>query len=1474
MFRHAFSEEEGDFGGDGKGESMRNKGLKFITILLLTAILAQSLGNSVFSVSAKEWSDANHLLQDVTGMDESDPSDTAQPEAGEETAESLPREEEETPMADGTEERVETTGEAAEQAAEPTGKLTEEAAEDGFKISETMQAARRKAEEEFATLCREKPVMALVYLTDLCPVYKEADGESKVTAYTPQASTFYLNRVSIGETGVFYYGSLYAADGAVGGYIEETFLAYSDEDWIAWREANAELIAEILPESESAKLNAASYDDVERFPAGYQAGLRALKQKHPNWIFVPMDTGMDFGSAVSAQMGDKSWIWINAENQGKGYVGNATGQGNWAYATKTGVSNFMDPRNFLTEGGIFQFELLTYNTSYHTQAVVANFLSDTFMKGQIPGASQTYASALHQIGRERGISPVHLASRIIQEHGKVGTSPLISGKYSGYEGYYNFFNIGATGKTDAEVIRNGLARAKRESWNTRLKSLTGGAGFIGNGYILKGQDTVYLQKFNVNPNASHAVHTHQYMQNVQAPSTEAASTKKMYADAGSLNSSFVFKIPVYSNLPGMKLNKSSATINVGKTLQLSVSVRGTTVAADRVTWKTSNEAVATVKDGLITAVAPGKAVISATYDGDSAVCNVTVKYPLQSIHFTDENGEALDADTMRRPDTIVADANNAEKETNHDRLQLSVSYFPDNTTDSKAVVYRSDNPKIATVNQNGLIKAVRSGTAKIIATSQANQKIQAVCEVTVIAPITEVALFDPTNVADATELLVGQKRNLSVRYVPADTTDEVKVQWGAQPSDLISIIDGQIKGLAAGSATVTATVTTGFCTFEDHRRVTVKNCTVRFMDAEGGSAIEEKTLGFGDRITAEALLTVTEQLSGQTGAVFVGWYTAPNGAGSRFTEATAINGELLVLYPHYEETGRGFYVEPVGDQVYRGAAIRPILHVYDSVAGEAGRGRVLQAGIDYTVSYANHTGPANENSRKRPTITVKGKGNYTGVQKVYFNILPKDLADSDIVAENVLLPYNGKVRKGKPVVKRDGKVLRAGKDYKLSYPDAEIRCAYLAIGTYPIVITGIGGYTGAVTVYETIRKEVPAKIGIKRIKVTGITNRIYTGNEEDAKQKFGSAAESGGVDVLLGTEELVYSSDGVNGDYTVSYAGIDRAGTATVTITGINAYTGTVKKTYRILPYSLQEDTGARVRICWVDPASGTEKTDLSEICVPYRSKGARPELRIYDTINDTPHLLREGTDYKLKLKYHTQVTKATTAPKKYPLVTITGLQNYQGSLRMNYKVERCDFAEDAIALAVPDVKYRKKANAWKATPTVRDRDGKKLKVGRDYVVTEYVYAEPCEVDLKNGESTTRSAGESVERNDLPRAGCRIRVSVTGRGNYTEDTLSCTYRIARALINSARVKVRSKIYDGGNEVRLTEADLTSVLVGADPLIYGQDYEIDDDSYVNHRNKGRATVVLRACDGGNYGGSLRITYVIAGKTIVWWRNNFP
>ncbi len=489
-----------------------------------------------------------------------------------------------------------------------------------------------EAKNALKSIIENKSILALVYLCDSYEVKSEPSAKADTVHTVVSGQTVQIMDADLDENGSVWYRTLFYQNGQeYTGYIERGYLAASDEDFMQWEESYIALPP--TPMMRKSRRAAVSYPDVDQFPASYQNALYELKNKHPNWVFVKMETGIDWNTAIAKEMGDKSLVPSGSSGSWQNGV---YGQG-WSYASEGILKYYMDPRNFLTDPAVFQFEQLTYNQSYHTAGAVQEIVKSSFMSSAIPGDSRTYAQAFTTIGQSTGVSPFHLASRVLQEQGTKGTSALISGTYPGYEGYYNYFNVNASGKTDAQVVQNGLKKAKEQGWNTRYKSLNGGAYIIGANYILKGQDTLYLEKFNVS-NGYYANFTHQYMQNIQAPNSEASSIRKAYSNAGALENSFVFKIPVFRNMPAsactkpnttdvITFDKTAVSLAVNKTVKLIPYVNGSKVDyISNMTFKSDAPAVATVDDvGRVTAVSPGTAVISCIGGkGGTAVCKVTV----------------------------------------------------------------------------------------------------------------------------------------------------------------------------------------------------------------------------------------------------------------------------------------------------------------------------------------------------------------------------------------------------------------------------------------------------------------------------------------------------------------------------------------------------------------------------------------------------------------------------------------------------------------------------------------------------------------------------------------------------------------------------------------------------------------------------------------------------------------------------------
>lgn len=462
-------------------------------------------------------------------------------------------------------------------------------------LDEEDQAWIEEARGALQNIVEDREVMALVYLCDDLTIRAEAAEDSTKVVTVPSGQMVEILDVTVAEDYQVWEKVSAEVSGKVyEGYIPRKYLACSDERFLEWEELYSMNPGEAVMLAEE---NAAGvYADIEQFPESYRPALEALKQKHPNWTFVRQNTGLDFQTVINNELqGGKSLVYKSYGD----YCKEGQHSPNWYFASEDVLKLYMDPRNSLHENAIFQFEQLTYNESYHTEAAVETFLKNTFMNSNSPApkSDMTFSHIFWAIGAEQQVSPFHLAARVYQEQGQ-GTSPLISGNYPGYEGYYNYFNISASGSTNEQVITNGLNYARNNGWDNAYASILGGANVISANYIKKGQDTLYLQKFNVSTTASNPVYTHQYMQNIAAPTSEALSMKKLYESAGALENTFVFKIPVYENMPASPCPMPTSSTNV--VLQVPAGYDASTIYVDGIPYTPqvrNNRRIVTVPNG-------------------------------------------------------------------------------------------------------------------------------------------------------------------------------------------------------------------------------------------------------------------------------------------------------------------------------------------------------------------------------------------------------------------------------------------------------------------------------------------------------------------------------------------------------------------------------------------------------------------------------------------------------------------------------------------------------------------------------------------------------------------------------------------------------------------------------------------------------------------------------------------------------------
>ena len=302
--------------------------------------------------------------------------------------------------------------------------------------------------------------------------------------------------------------------------------------------------------------------NTSKYP-GIKEKINNLKSEHPNWNFKILYTGIDWNEAITYQYtghmsSPKNLVPDSSSYKGEwvcGYCLNkAYDSGSWRCASSSAIKYMMDPRASLNSSDVFQFLELSYNQATgYSKDVIKQMVNGSFLD------NNSYIDAIMRGCQNNQVNPYYIVARILQEQGRDG-STLSKGKgYNGqYVGYYNVFNIGATGSNKEKVILNGLKKAKSYGWTTMESSIEGGIKVIASSYIAVGQNTLYFQKFDVE-NSDGKLYWHQYMQNILAAQNEGGTLRKTFADINAINNQYTFIIPVYENMPVSETQRPSTS---------------------------------------------------------------------------------------------------------------------------------------------------------------------------------------------------------------------------------------------------------------------------------------------------------------------------------------------------------------------------------------------------------------------------------------------------------------------------------------------------------------------------------------------------------------------------------------------------------------------------------------------------------------------------------------------------------------------------------------------------------------------------------------------------------------------------------------------------------------------------------------------------------------------------------------------------
>ena len=551
----------------------------------------------------------------------------------------------------------------------------------------------------------------------------------------------------------------------------------------------------------------------DTFPSSYKPYIDELEKKYPNWEFKALYTNLDwkyvidnenvFGKNLVPKSYSDSW-----KNTKKGEY-NVEVDSGWVDSSRSAVEYAMDPRNFLNYVRVFQFEELSYNSRTNTVSSIEKILYGTEFYNKIveyKNSSGTnivtdkkYSDLILSAAKTSSVSAFHLASRIKQEVGPFLSHSSISGTVSGYEGLYNFYNIGATSSSEPMgAIINGLKYAKDGKgassstktkylipWNTKERAITGGAKFIGSSYINLGQNTIYLQKFHVYDTTDDELFWHQYMTNVLAPYSESKLIYTGYATSNLLNSSMSFVIPVYNNMPELPCTSPAISSSDFTTDNTKVYANVETSLNVRSGPGTSYESLTTIPSGTkMTRIAKGKQK-GELWD------RVKLESGLVGYVFQTYVEEVPNVQVEKI--TLSLDKTTINK---GERIKIKANISPEDAVD-KTLKYSSDNTSVATVSSDGYIQGISSGSAKI--TAKASNGVTGTINIKVYSPVTDIITS-----TDNIVLQIGETYKINATVIP-DDADNKNILYNTENSGIAKVDEqGIVTGETEGETSINA----------------------------------------------------------------------------------------------------------------------------------------------------------------------------------------------------------------------------------------------------------------------------------------------------------------------------------------------------------------------------------------------------------------------------------------------------------------------------------------------------------------------------------------------------------------------------------------------------------------------------------------------------------------------------------------------
>ena len=706
------------------------------------------------------------------------------------------------------------------------------------------------------------------------------------------------------------------------------------------------------------------------------------------------------------------------------------------------------------------------------------------------------------------------------------------------------------------------------------------------------------------------------------------------------------------------------------------------------------------------------------------------------------------------------------------------------------------------MDEDGVVKGIKAGTVTITMTAE-ESALSYAKEITVIQPVKKITLSSSEEI-----LLVDDSMQLGAEVLPEDASNK-NIVWSSDHEEIASVDeDGVVYALQEGKAVITAASEDGnakaSCIITVMSNVLYPGIFIKGLESSytyTGSAIKPEFDVYDNSVnlTIEKLRPKTDYTvtyKNTTKAYTVADPDHPTATDKKKAPQIIIKSNSKGNYTGSKTVY--FSIEPLDinderitvDELSVQAGTKPV----SPVPVVYFNGKKLKARTDFTVDYNGW----DQMEHGDHAILIKGINNFSGTREITVHAADELVSVAKLTVSAKTLKYadldddNFEQKVKEAITVKQGKNgLTLDEDYTIEGISEEQR----KVGSFTVTLVGDEdhGFYGRRTV---------------TVKITGIAL-----SDKKVKAKTGLSYPYTGDEITFTPETHLVSYNGVDltegTDYVIdSYTKNLNAGTATVTLQGINSYTGTKKVSFKITP-----DTTAHTRKITVEPAV-------------YAKGGSKPKVTVEG--------LTEGTDYTVKYGKNNAAGKAGTA-------TVTFKGNYKGSksVPLTFNVEYKDLSE--VTITAKDLVY--KQGKYQSTPVLKDTDGKTLKAGVDY------------------EKTYEYSGNIIDGDAQP--GAEITVTVTGKGNYT-GTASAKYRILETGkdISKMTFKIKDKEYIGA-PVYLSDDDIT-VMLGKTKIDLSEISYIVTD-YKNNVNKGTASVTFRGV--GDYGGEKTVTFKIKVRSIL-------